>query len=219
MLHLNGRSLAFWLLLWVALVVGAHSTALAGPVIDLGGVHNLAQNQANQIVDIFVTGGQSVQGLNFNVQISDGGSPTFGTSVNAPKITSVDLLTNTIFFGNNTGYPTGQPAFSTNKEYWVASTTTSSGNVSANGKLARLTIDTTGFFASGSPHTFALKLSGLNSGDPDTDFLTSTGELPASFTTGSINIVTALPEPSSLILLVFGGLGVGLFARLRRNRV
>ena len=75
------------------------------PVV-LAGQHILLPNTPNQIIPIFVAGGFSVQGLNFHVQIADGG-PEAGGSIDGPGIQAVDLAGNpiapTIFTGNNGG--------------------------------------------------------------------------------------------------------------------
>ena len=111
------------------------------------GDHTLLPNTPGQTIDISVSGGIPVEGLNFNVQVADGfpdGVPP-GT-VDGPNITGVDVLGTaskpTIFFGNST--VPQQIRF--DAQVWSVSTTTSSGFVSTAGLLAILTIDTTGWF-------------------------------------------------------------------------
>jgi hypothetical protein len=104
------------------------------------GTHVLAPNTPGQQVPILVTGTDSVSGIDFFVQVGDGGA-TVGGDDTGPRITQVDLVSGTIFAGNNTGvFVDPAPLI------WGATTTTSSGSVSANGVLATLTIDTTGMF-------------------------------------------------------------------------
>ena len=73
-------------------------SAIAGIIIDIGEI-TLQENLADQVVPIFVGGGDLVQGINFNLQVADGG-PLEGGSILGPAITSVDLIgSGTIFFG------------------------------------------------------------------------------------------------------------------------
>jgi hypothetical protein len=102
-------------------------------------MHFLAPNAAGQQVQIHVTGGEPVSGVDFFVQVGDGGATVGGTDT-GPKITNVDLVTGTIFGMNNTAAFTDPAPL-----LWGATTTTANGSVAANGLLATLTIDTTGF--------------------------------------------------------------------------
>lgn len=208
MLHSMRRSLAVG---FAVLLLGAGAPSLVQaapePVIVVGN-YNLVENTPNQMVQIFVSGGQSVQGLDFSVQVADGGTSLGGTIV-APKITNVDIFSGTIFAGNNNP---SIPGISSNGQYALATTTTAAGTVPADGLLATLTFDTTGFFATGPVTTFDLKLANLNGGATDTDFAI----IPASITNGSIHITAAAPEPGSLVLLLCGG--AGFFLVLRRKR-
>lgn len=104
------------------------------------GMHTLAPNMAGQQVQIHVTGGEAVSGIDFFVQVGDGG-PDVGGDDTGPKITQLDLATGTIFAANHTDVFT-DPAPA--RLLWGAATTTNSGTVPANGILATLTIDTTG---------------------------------------------------------------------------
>jgi hypothetical protein len=105
------------------------------------GTHVLAPNTPGQQVPILVSGGDAVSGIDFFVQVGDGGA-TVGGDDTGPTITHVDLVNGTIFAGNHTGgFLDPAPLI------WGATTTTESGSVSANGTLAMLTIDTTGMFA------------------------------------------------------------------------
>jgi hypothetical protein len=112
---------------------------LAGAAAIDAGMHTLAPNMPGQQVRIHVTGGEAVSGIDFFVQIGDGGAAVGGSDT-GPKITSVDLETGTIFDMNNTGIFTDPTPL-----LWGATTTSASGTVAANGLLATLTIDTTGF--------------------------------------------------------------------------
>jgi hypothetical protein len=119
-------------------VCSAGSAARAAAVT--AGTHVLAPDMAGQQVPILVSGGEAVSGIDFFVQVGDGGT-TVGGDDTGPRITQVDLTSGTIFASNNTGvFLDPAPLI------WGATTTTESGSVSASGVLATLTIDTTGMF-------------------------------------------------------------------------
>ena len=91
------------------LILARSATAgVTDPSIVVGD-HELLANTTNQLIQIFVTGGNAVQGLNFNAQIADAGPSTpecqSGGMIDGPNITAADILSGTIFDGNNTGAP------------------------------------------------------------------------------------------------------------------
>lgn len=176
------------------LIIASAGTVLAGPMIVVGN-HHLAADTPGQQISLLVSGGDAVEGLDFNVQIGDGGAALNGITV-APVITSVDLLTGTIFAGNNTG----QVDLATLPLFDASTTTTAGGTVAASGLLATLTIDTTGFFGGSWP----LELGATNNGP--TDFAL----ISASITDGTISI----PEPAGMLLFFFGAT-ILLLARRR----
>ena len=102
------------------------------------GMHTLLPNMPGQQVQIQVTGGEAVSGIDLFVQVGDGGT-TVGGDDTGPKITQLDLVTGTIFAANHTDVFTDPAPL-----IWGATTTTTSGTVAASGLLATLTIDTTG---------------------------------------------------------------------------
>ena len=128
---------------------GAALAAAAGtdtPRIVVGS-HVLEPNTPGQTIPIYVSGGWPVQGLNFNIQVADGG-PLGGGTLTAPVITDVDILTATIFAATNTGLRTdADPPAGADPvpQHEYRGTTTAAGTVSAEGLLATVTIDTTGF--------------------------------------------------------------------------
>ncbi len=149
--------------------------------IDVGD-HFLLPDTPAQTIAIYVSGGDAVEGLNFNAQVADGG-PELGGSVDGPAITAVDLTTGAIFGGNSSGPQNILQLLGLNyPQAAVYTVTTASGTVAADGLLATLTIDTTGF-ASGS--TFDLKLAGTFNGD--TDF----AGIPIAITNGHITLNAA----------------------------
>ncbi len=155
------------------------------------GTHYLNVNQAGQTIPIYVSGGDEVQGLEFNVCIGGG--------TQGPIFEDVDILTGTIFEGNNTGI---NPGSYINPRCAYQGTTTSSGTVIADGLLATLTIDTTGLFSG----EYSLSL-------------IDTPEGKTNFAGVDVDIVDGLivvPEPASLMILLVGS---SLLIRRRRNRV
>ena len=183
-------------------VCGLVSLASANgtPVIDAG-VHSLLPNQAGQTVEIFVTGGILVQGLEFNVQIGD--------TTAGPVFEGVDILTGTIFGPSNDGIFPG--SYITPRVAYQGTTTVQTldvgwgpGFVSTDGLLATLTLDTTGI----SGGDYNLLLTGTNEGD------TNFAGVLADITNGSLSVI---PEPLSLSLMLVGS-GLLLRRRSRRTR-
>jgi hypothetical protein len=177
-------------------------TAIGAQPTILVGDHSLQPEQAGQTIILNVSGGDFVAGLNFNAQVADGGSEAGGT-INGPKITGVDLLTGTPFAGNNTGQTEGGGV----PQVAIYTVTTQNGTVSADGKLATLTLDTTGI----APGVYSLSLFETLNGP--TSFLSGTGDtIDAAITDGSITIV---PEPT--IMALGGTMAICLLNRRRRS--
>ena len=153
-----------------------HASSRADIVINVGD-RVLLPNQSGQTIEILVTGGDQVQGLNFNIQIV-GDLP-------APVFEDVDILTGAIFASNNSG--ANHVGDLPQLQAW--STTTQSGTVSAEGRLASVVVDTTGLLSG----TWDLNM--LDTANGPTDFASDT--LALSITDGSITI-SAVPEPGNL---------------------
>ena len=125
------------------------TSAICGATISVGHVQLIA-NQPDQWIDITVTGGDFVAGVDLFVQVGDGGPQLadFGLPPGkaGPSITGVELKAGTIFQGvgdvptdvGSTQLP--QTAVFTLSLVGAAPT------VPAQGKLAKVRIDTTGFF-------------------------------------------------------------------------
>lgn len=154
------------------------------------GNHLLMANTPNQTFTIQITGGEQVAGEDFFAQIGDGGSYNGGVN-SKPAFTNVDIIGGTIFAANNTG-PQVNPAVpnSAHPLIWEVGTVTASGSVASTGKLATLTIDTTGL----SSGTFPLVLTGVGStiGPNNNTVLydASAAAIPLTIANGSLMIST-----------------------------
>ena len=181
------------------LLLAAATTARAAPTVNVGTV-TLFANTLNSPFLIDVTGGDAVQGLNLDVQVGNG-------LTGGPSIVSVDIIgPGTIFHSSNTGQ---SGAGLIGSQFFEATTTTNpavgGGSVAALGTLARITIDTTGYFSG----DFDLKLSGTLNGS------SNFGNLAGSFTNGTLHLVAApVPEPGAVAVI-----GVAVTALLRRTRL
>ena len=185
-----------------AAALWASSTlARANPMINVG-EHLLVEDTPAQRIEIWVTGGAQVQGLNFYLQIADGGLEA-GGNVDGPIIQHVNIIgADTIFAENHSG----QTDSLTLPQISLQLTSTATGAVTADGLLAMVTIDTTGFFAGG---VFDLKLADTHEGN--TDFAGDSIDI----TNGLIIIV--VPEPASVAILCAGLCGTVLRSRRRRG--
>ncbi|MBC8872751.1 MAG: hypothetical protein H8E44_25240 [Planctomycetes bacterium] len=142
----------------------------------------LLPNTPNQTIPIHITGGARIQGSLLNVQISDGFSDVPGSSMDGPNITGVDLVSPGTIFGSVAN--NGNNVIESREQIWVVGASTSDGTIVADGVLAYVTIDTTGWF--GGDRTWELKLSDTFNGN--TNFQTPDGQLTPDITNGSIRI-------------------------------
>jgi autotransporter-associated beta strand protein len=138
-------------------LVLAVSPLYAIPLVDAG-THFLLPGTQTQIA-ILASGGDSVLGVNFYVQIGDGGVANSGHDTK-PIITTLDIVNDPrmIFYDNNTG---AMP-FSSGPLMWGALTTTDpnkANTLPAAGTLALLTIDTA---RTTGGEAYALKLKGID---------------------------------------------------------
>ena len=129
-------------LLGVIVVFVFATAAIATPTINAGDLI-IALNSAGETVCVDVTGGDAVQGLEFNILV--GGGTT------GPTITDVDVLNGTIFDGNNGGGFAGY----VNTYDAYKGVVTSAGTVAADGRIATVTLDSTGITSYG---TYAFSL-------------------------------------------------------------
>ena len=153
----------------------------------------LLPNTVDQQVLVFATGGEAVAGFTFDVSIGDGGKAVGGSDV-GPRITNIDLVgTGLVFAGGNQSIPSipGSDGM-----YANTTVTALSGTVAAEGLLAKLTIDTTGFSTLGQSWVLAMD---YNAPTPDTNFaLTGGSVLYPAISNGMLTIV---PEPGMIVLL------------------
>ncbi len=80
----------------LSLVHSAHVQPISsGSAVVTLGTYYLEENKPNQTITINVSGGALVSGMNFNLQIGDGGPAAGGTP--GPVFTGLDLIDGTIF--------------------------------------------------------------------------------------------------------------------------
>lgn len=196
-------------------VLACGSRAGAVPVLTAGD-HVLAPNTPNQEVQVRISGGDQIEGINFYLQVGDGGRVfdeagelALDGSDTGPVITRLNLTDGTIFTGNNNGQEFGTWLYGL---LGVSYVTTQSGTVAADGVLARVTLDTTGMFSGTVP--FSLRWQGLYGG---LDFPSDVPLYPPLvLVDGSLSIHA--PEPGSVGLALVGLVCVaGLVWRRRRR--
>ena len=188
--------------------------AFADIVIDVGS-HTLLPNTAGQQIDILISsdaGDSLTSGINLNVQIGDGnGSGAEPVFSGTQGTVEAWVVSGTIFENEAPSGAAPLMGFPS----LVEAGALSNSNIVANGVLASLLIDTTGF---GTPGSFNLSLANNSSGLPDTQVLGPVGTngsvLGVTINNGSINIA-AVPEPAAVTLLALGILG--MIARRRRS--
>jgi hypothetical protein len=167
------------------------AVASANAITITVGNHTLLANTPGQQVQIVVSGGEQVSGVNLHVQVGDGGPELvdFGLppGVDGPAITAVDLTTGTIFAGVS-DTPFVIETIPQYVNYSLAMLTPGS-SVPAAGLLATLTIDTTGFTSGTWDLLLSDVLPGLG-GDYDTDFAPT----PATILNGSLSVGVLLGD-------------------------
>ncbi len=153
------------------------------PNINVG-EHVLLPNTPSQVIAIPVAGGEAVQGVVFNLQVANGYDAVPGSTPDGdgPNITGVDLIGAGTVFGSAGN--TGHNFIARTPQMWIVGTSTSSGTVSADGILAYVTLDTTGWFPGSGP--WVLLVSQTFNGD--TNFQSPSGQLIPTVTNGLIRI-------------------------------
>ncbi len=162
----------------------------AAPQI-LVGSHQIVAGEADQVIPLYVTGGQLVQGLDLYIELGDGGGANGGTDT-IPVISDVDIIgPGTLFNQSNTG----QSDTFTSDLLWAISVTTNEGvmdEIAADGLLAYVTIDAAGT-AAGESYSLALKGAAIGIfGPPGVD--SNFAGIEADITNGTLEVVSAI-EP------------------------
>jgi len=154
----------------------------------VAGHHTLLPNQAGQEIEVLISGGHAVEGMNFYIQVGDGGPEAVDLGlidppgIDGPHVENVDLETGTIFESNNSGQ-FNPDTNETLPQLFGAFIVTNAATTTADGLLATVTIDTTGFTAG----TWELRVSDTLAGDTELPFV------GARFHNGSITID---PDPA-----------------------
>lgn len=136
-----------------------------------------------------------IEGMTFTLQVADGLGAT-------PKISSLDLLTGTIWAGHVSPANLTIPIGGNQSQYQSRDIFTDNAGdlVDANGLLATATFDTTG----ANPGDYLIKLVGTKTVGRDSVLLNGVGEVvPVTFGQGTITI-TQVPEPDTFILGLLG---------------
>jgi hypothetical protein len=193
-----------FLALGMVLCLGA--LAQGAITVSTGGPYVFAAGTTGNIVLItgVASAGEMVGGMNFVVGTGNQGA-------GQPIISSVDILTGTVFAANNTGqFPVGFPAPGTVVVYSV---TTAAGTVSPTGLLGTLQISTVGVPVG----IYALNLK-KNVGFPQPTFnFAPTAVVRDDFTTDATAYIQVVPEPTSVVLGLFAAAGLGAVV-IRRRR-
>ncbi len=174
--------------------------------VEEGGIRyiDLQAETANQVVQIFGTGivaDGGADGFELDAQVGDGGS-IVGGSDTAPQFTSVDLINGTIWEsagGNQTDVE--------NHPLLRQSIVDTSSLVSTDGVIGFLVFDTTGFGTG----EIDFLLTGVG-GSLDTKLFQGVNQLTTIAPNGVIR-VTAVPEPTAMIVVLSGLLGIALRRR------
>jgi len=174
------RRIAF---LWcaISLLVASSASALE---IDLGH-HVVVPNMPGQKIGIYVTGGELVSGITLSVAINGGGTAYGGKP--GPLITAIDVDDGPTIWNQPPGH--NKPAVFNGGQLWNVNFLTTRGFVRADGLVATLTVDTTGYFGR---HTLELSGGGITESTGDTRFLGQDVEL--EITNGTFGDVTGDPD-------------------------
>ncbi|MFC1757753.1 tandem-95 repeat protein [Planctomycetota bacterium] len=160
------------------------------PTITVGEV-NLRPNLPGQHVPIFVSGGHLVSGIDFFAIVGDGGPERTSLGLEAgrdgPAITSVDLKTGTIFSSvPDVARDLGSLPQIAN---WTLSLA-DGGSVAADGLLATITVDTTGFLDG----TWDFQLDNVLPSHPSGPFASTFADWTINVENGSLNV-----EPAAVV--------------------
>jgi hypothetical protein len=182
--------------------------AFANPIVSIG-AYSVAQGSSRKIsitvADAATPATEDIEGMTFTLQIDPGTGAT-------PAITSVDLLTNTIWSAHVSPANVNESAGATNQFESFSLLTDNAGDyVNANGVLGTAVVST----LNAPLGAYTMRLIGTKDPASDSQFLNGVGNpVSAVFATGSLT-VTSAPEPASLGLMGLGA--ITLLARRRRR--
>jgi hypothetical protein len=177
--------------LWLLLAV---SWALGSPVISVG-THYMLNTDMERRIPILVSSAtqEHVEGLNFAVQIGDGG-PVNGGVNTSPRITNLDIIgPGTIFNASNTGATPLYVGSGGDPPYLIAlaeTTTVPVEDVEANGVLAWLTVNP----QNAALGSYPVSLQNVGQNVENGNWTTNFGGTPASFSGSSSIAIIDLHE-------------------------
>ncbi len=207
----------FLTVLALAAVVCLPVTAMAATTLTAGD-HSFPVGSGNVTFDILASGNDPLQGVDIMVMTGTNGGDLTASTPDAPTLVSVDLVgAGTIFNPNNNTQ--GDVTNGTN--IYQGGTATNSGLIASadtnGGILAHVTIDITGWGAGVYP-LWVNDSNPLSGGGLTGTVLYTTGgaALQLASTNGSITL-TAVPEPSSIVLGLFAAAGMAAVV-IRRRR-
>jgi hypothetical protein len=166
------------------LTLGIALPALGNPVVSVSHVYiakNAAQSAAVTVTDGGDAATEDIEGMTFALQISAGIDST-------PSISSVDLLTNTIWSGHVSASNVNPAGDVANPQFKLFSIITNNAGeyVSANGTLATATLNTTGAMLG----DYTLKLIGTKYPGSDSQFTNGLGNpVAATFGSSTLTVV------------------------------
>lgn len=160
-LQTRGASMRTTAFLWWAVWLFAASSASALE-IDIGH-HVVVPNMPGQKIGIYATGGELVNGISLSVAINGGGKAHGGKP--GPLITNIDVDAGPTIWNQPPGH--NPPSVFNDGQLWNVNFLTTGGYVSADGLVATVTVDTTGYFGR---HTLELSGGGITESVGDTQF-------------------------------------------------
>ena len=190
--NLSTGMLAHATLLVLVIVLSGVSSTIHAATVDVG-THILLADTPGQEVQLLVSGGESVAGVDLFLQVGDGGPELVNVGLpagtDAPEVDGVDLLNGTIFDGATATQTDLDRSGVVQVFFSDVAITQPAQTVSASGVLATVTIDTTGF----SSGNYDLLLSGvlpaLTGGPFDTTLLGTGGtSVPTTVNNGSLTV-------------------------------
>jgi hypothetical protein len=152
--------------------------------IDIGH-HVVVPNMPGQKIGIYVTGGELVNGISLSVAVNGGGKAHGGKP--GPLITAIDVDKGPTIWNQPPGH--NRPSVFNDGQLWNVNFLTVGGYVRADGLIATLTVDTTGYFGR---HTLELSGGGITESVGDTQLLGQ--DLELTIVNGTFGDATGDPD-------------------------